>query len=136
MELKVIEDDILRNIQNDFRRQYPFLKLEFYKCSHPECTGCPDSERLSADLPLEEATAFHSPAMIDISAQRTVTEVEHDFLKSLGLSVQVFRHCGTLWLETTATNHWTLEQQNAKGLEYSLPPGQDIPTELDLIDFN
>lgn len=136
MNIKVIEDDILRNIQNDFSKQYPFLKLEFYKCSHPEYVGSPESERLSADLPLEEATAFHCSGMIDISSLRTVAEVEHDFLKRLGLSVQIFRRSGQLWIETTETDHWSLEQQNAKGCEYSMPYKQDPPPDFNLIDFN
>ena len=136
MNIRVIEDDILRNIQNDFSKQYPFLKLEFYKCSHPDGTGSPESERLSAQLPLEEATAFHCPGIIDVSPLRTVAAIEHDFLKLLGLSVQVFRRSGKLWIETTGTDHWSLQEQNAKGREYSLPYKPDAPTDFDLIDFN
>jgi hypothetical protein len=36
-----------------------------------------------------------------------------------GLSVQVFRKSGNVWLETSATDNWTLRQQNNEGAELS-----------------
>ena len=38
-------------------------------------------------------------------------------MKTFGLSAQVFRLSGDVWLETTSTDNWTLEEQNSTGQE-------------------
>jgi hypothetical protein len=45
----------------------------------------------------------------------TVAELEQQFSDVYGLSVQIFRHSGKAWLETTVTDKWTLEKQNEQG---------------------
>jgi hypothetical protein len=42
------------------------------------------------------------------------------------LSVQVFRKSGKNWLETTASDQWSLEKQNAKGLEETTESGTAV----------
>jgi len=37
-----------------------------------------------------------------------------------GLHVQIFRKSGDLWLQTSKTDEWTIEHQNARGLETTL----------------
>ena len=49
----------------------------------------------------------------------SVTELETMFRENFGLYVQVFRRSGKLWLETTATDSWTLTVQNDQGKELS-----------------
>jgi hypothetical protein len=41
--------------------------------------------------------------------------------------VQVSRKSGTLWLETTMTDSWTLGQQNEHGRELSTPATKILP---------
>ncbi len=45
----------------------------------------------------------------------SVSELEQLFLTKYGLNAQVFRRSGNLWLQTSATDHWTLAEQNRKG---------------------
>jgi len=130
MEIKIIEDDIIRNIEQEFRKQYAYLKLQFYKNPHGEGEPSPVKERLNAALPIEEVTMFHTAGKINTSPGRTVAQVEHDFYHFLGLCVQILRQSGDLWIETTGTDQWTLQQQNDKGREHSLPPNQNEPEEF------
>jgi hypothetical protein len=51
----------------------------------------------------------------------TVGELENSLLENFGLNVQVSRRSGTLWLETTMSDKWTLKQQNDHGRELSEP---------------
>ena len=44
----------------------------------------------------------------------TVGDLEQRFQDVYGLSVQVFRKSGKVWLETTVTDNWTLDEQNDK----------------------
>jgi hypothetical protein len=117
MELNIIEDDILVNIQKSFQAEYPCLKLQFYSVPHEAGNASPSCTRLSLALPMEEAAIFHTGGRIDINPARTVAEVERDFYTRLGLCVQILRKAGTIWLETTSTDHWTLAVQQAKGME-------------------
>lgn len=47
----------------------------------------------------------------------TVSELEQHFADVYGLSVQVFRKSGEVWLETTTTDNWSLEKQNQEAID-------------------
>lgn len=135
MEINVIEDDLIRNIQHNFSEQYPFLKLQFYRNPHQPGEASSRREQLSASLPIEEVTMFHTGGKIDIGQDKTVAEVEADFLHRLGLCVQIMRKAGNIWITTTDTDQWTLQQQNDKGRECSRPRTDEMPGDFNLEDF-
>lgn len=60
-----------------------------------------------------------SEATVSIPTAMTVHELEALFQERLGLYIQVFRKSGKVWLETTATDDWTLFKQNLEGRELS-----------------
>lgn len=136
MFLHVIEDDLLTNIDSAFREQYPYLKLAFYKNPHAVGAASKPSEKLLPSMPMEEATIFHTSASIDISPERTVAEVEAEFLHKLGLCIQVARLSGNVYITTTETDHWTLQDQNDHDREHSEPLGEDLPEDFDLQNFD
>ena len=45
----------------------------------------------------------------------TVVDLEQSFSDVFGLGVQIFRKSGKVWLETTVTDGWTLDEQNRQG---------------------
>jgi hypothetical protein len=63
----------------------------------------------------------------------TVTDFENALMDQFGLSAQVFRRSGNLWLETTITDYWTLKQQNEHGREITI--GRNQPDNLDKLDY-
>lgn len=135
MEINVIEDDVLINIKTAFQEHYPYLTLRFYKNPHEEMAASFESERIPLDKPMEEVTMFHTAGRIDISPDRTVADVEHDFFKILGLCVQIFRKSGNVWLETIETDHWTLKQQNEIGKERCNQQPIEEPEDFNLLDL-
>jgi len=64
----------------------------------------------------------------------TVAELEKMITEKYGMNVQVVRRSGNIWLETTMTDDWTLQQQNDHGREITthgtLP--EDAPDDFDL----
>lgn len=136
MKINIIEDDLIVNIQRDFQYYYPYLKLRFYKNPHDEGGGSRENECLDIYTPIEEVTMFHTSGSININPDCTVAELEHDFFHTLGLCVQIYRQSGNIWLETTSTDDWTLQQQNENGKEslHSLP--SERPEDLDIQDVN
>jgi len=116
MQIKI--EDILKisEIQEKFSNIFPFLKLEFFKKS-------PQASPLVVKQPLinvnktlaESRTIFKANAEINITPNMTVSELEKQFSECYGLSTQVFRKSGNIWLVTTVTDKWTLEEQNKQG---------------------
>ena len=115
MEIYISEEAIIGNIQHDFQEVYPFLQLEFYEQPHEIGQSCSPLEKLAPETPIEDIRMMHTFGWIDISRHRTASEIEHDFRRLLGLSVQVMRRSGDMWVQTTTTDFWTLQRLNEEG---------------------
>ena len=115
MEIYISEDATIANIQSDFRDVYPFLALEFYRQPHESGEASPPGEKLSPETAIDDIRIMHPFGWINIDGSRTAAELEHDFRHGMGLNVQVLRHSGNLWLATTQTDDWTLQQLNESG---------------------
>jgi|APTNR8051073442_1049403.scaffolds.fasta_scaffold01422_11 hypothetical protein len=105
----------IRDIQVGFNQLFPHLKLSFYKTEHHAGEGTPRQAELNAELTLEQARTVHSEGELVIDPYMTVAELEEEFARHFGLNAQVFRKSGNLWMQTTATDNWTLGEQNRKG---------------------
>ena|SRR5690606_8341614 len=115
MEIYISEEAIIADIQRAFQEAYPCLKLEFYQQPHEIGQASRIEQRIIPDTPIEDIRMMHTFGWIDISPQRTAADLEHDLRRRFGLSAQVLRRSGSLWLETTRTDHWTLAQLNEAG---------------------
>ncbi|HKH59810.1 MAG TPA: hypothetical protein VKA49_03210 [Flavitalea sp.] len=119
MMLHISQDRSINEVQQDFNRQYPFLKIEFYQ-SNSAFTGSSKRQHLINSLPIAKAGLIRS-GNIELDDLMTVGQLENIFRTEFGLSAQVSRKSGVLWLETTMTDGWTLRQQNEHGKELSEP---------------
>ena len=114
----IINDDVrLSNIKSAFSRQFPGLRIEFYRVPHKDHQGSPKNETLNENLSVGDIREgdFDS-GELHLSDDLTVTAVERLFENKFGLHIQIFRRSNNLWLQTTATDHWTLAVQNGKGV--------------------
>jgi len=102
-------------IQEAFTEVFPYLKLEFFSKGHKH--GGPSPKKLikHAGKTLGECRTIHNDGSITITGTMTVTELEQRFGDVYGLGIQVFRKSGNVWLETTVTDGWTLDEQNKQG---------------------
>lgn len=115
-----ISDKIkLQTVREEFAKQFPFLKLEFYSGSHDANEGSLEADLLDAEKTIGEVRTIHDKGEIELKENMKVTELEKDFFEKYGLNVQVFRKSKDLWLQTTKTDHWTLAEQNHRGKEES-----------------
>jgi len=119
--MKITINDAIKigSVQQAFNAAYPFLKVEFF--SKPHQTGAHEVKNTirAASVTLGECRKLHVDGEIEIVPGMTVKELEQEFMKHYGLFVQVFRKSGKVWLETTVTDNWTLEEQNRQGEEMS-----------------
>ena len=121
MVLELSDDQTIQDIQHEFATEFPFLKLESYPL---RINGNPGGEKtFPSSLSLKQAGLSKS-GRLEIERQMTVLELENSLLQQFGLGVQVWRRSGMIWLQTTMTNNWTLQNQNEHGREISLSVNQ------------
>ena len=106
-------------IQESFTKAFPYLKLEFFAKPHKQGGASPKKIMNHASKTLGECRTIHNSGHIAITGSMNVAELEQRFADVYGLSVQVFRRSGNMWLETTVTDNWTLDKQNAEGESFS-----------------
>ena len=106
-------------IQADFINMFPYLRIEFFSKPHESGGGSPKKMMKHPHKTLGECRTIHKSGSLTITPQMTVAELENHFRDIYGLSVQIFRKSGKVWLETTVTDTWTLEEQNRQGQELS-----------------
>lgn len=134
MKIHIGPTRTIAEIQKDFNTQFPFLKIEFFRYA----LGL-ESRRPAADIvPQHTRIAYIQVPIIEgdleVNDTTIVKDLEKGFREQFRLEVQVFRRSGTVWLETTMTDHWTLKQQNDHGKEISTdrPRVTDIPDDYQL----
>lgn len=123
----------LHQIKAAFHALFPYLKLEFYKHDHQDHETSSKTDHLMADKRISEIVGHDVEVDINVSPGMTAGEFENLFFKATGVGVQVFRNSNGVWLQTSATDDWTLEKQNGKGerseSDYDIEP-------VDISDFD
>lgn len=115
MTLTINDKRKIYAIQEEFNALFPYLKIEFF--SKPHKIGGASAKKLMkpGGKTLGECRTIHNKGKITITPNMTVADLEQNFNDVYGLSVQVFRKSGKVWLETTVTDKWSLEEQNKQG---------------------
>lgn len=133
MELLINDSRTIAEIQKEFSGRFPYLKLEFFDKPYTKNAGSPKTSMYNRDRKIGTCRKVHTDAVITVEENSTVNDLEHDFWNKCGLSVQVFRKSGKLWIETSRTDSWTLKYQNEEGKELSKT--SDLPKEdIDPLD--
>jgi len=117
--MKIIIHDARRivDIQEEFNTVFPYLKLEFFSQGHTISEGSAKKHIINTNETLGKYRSKHNPGEVGIVPEMKVMDIEQLFSDIYGLNVQVFRKSGKVWLETTVTDGWTLEKQNARGAD-------------------
>ena len=122
MELRIEKGNLIKDTQKEFNLAYPFLKIEFFKLPFPEQKRkLLKSEKTTGVEPVSKSEKFLKSGIINIDNKRTAADLEKDFWEICDLSIKLFRKSGSLWIETTLTDNWSLEKQNEEGEFMSAP---------------
>lgn len=105
----------IKDIQEEFIQKFPYLRIQFYQQPHVVGEGSSVREQISEEKTIGNVRQIHNDGDFTINDQMAVGEFEKSFYEKFGLSVQVFRKSGALWMQTTSTDQWTLAEQNRKG---------------------
>ncbi len=115
MKLHIDDTRSIKEIQGEFEKAFPYLKIEFFKKPHEIGEASPITDMLPTETTLGEWRTIHTEGDLIFSKESTVQEVESGFQEKFGISAQVFRKSGAVWLETSATDAWTLDEQSSQG---------------------
>jgi hypothetical protein len=117
MKQEIRDDQTIEEVQEVFHHLFPFLKVDFFerdthglkknKFEKPII----NREKLLGEFRLDKIDGGDLIIAKDIK----VKEFEHYFDSTYSLHAQVFRRSGNVWLETSVTSNWTLEEQNRQG---------------------
>jgi len=119
--MRIADENKLSDIQNAFNSIFPHLQIRFYKKPHADHEGSAAKEEWPNTMNIGEIRSKQSAGELQISKDMKVEELEQLFEDRFGLHVQIFREStGGLWLQTTATDSWTLERQNQRAKELLL----------------
>ena len=118
MKLTITDKKKLSEIQNEFQKAFPYLKIEFYKHLHDEGEGSKKNDTADNTKTIFEIKNEKVDASINVKGDLTVTEFEPAIAEVFKMGAQVFRKSGDIWLQTTATDHLTLDEQNQKAIDW------------------
>lgn len=113
--MKISNDRKIKEIQEEFSKKFPALKIEFYKKPHKVGEGSEATLQLDPDTSIGKIRSESSEEDLTIHGNLKVQTLEEILQKNYGLYAQVFRKSKDIWLQTTATDHWTLAEQNEAG---------------------
>lgn len=101
-------------LQQTFNAEYPYLKIDFLKDSPAKKLSL-KTEKIHPDELVKRAGKLNGTHHLSVNRQRTVSQLKKDLKELFGLTAEVFRKSGNVWIETSLTDDWTLEQQNNEG---------------------
>ena len=134
MQLHIAPNRIISDIQKEFNKMFPFLKIEFFSNKSFSRSNFSAQQIISQSRKIGDTQLTKSHGDIEIAEEMKVRELENIFNDQFNLAVQVFRKSGSIWLETTMTDNWTLQQQNNHGREIST--GKTIINKAEDYDLN
>ena len=117
MSLEISDDHSIVLVQSRFNHYYPFLKVVFFErdmqifVKERSFKPVMDITRMLKEFRIDHNSLFN----IEVKKEMKVNEIETLFEKTYGLRAQIFRKSGNVWLETTVTGNWSLEEQNRQG---------------------
>ena len=130
MKIKISADTKFNDVQEKFTEVFPFLKVEFYQEKYSE-NEVSTKDRIFPDKIISDQVKIFKEGSMDITSSRTVAALEKEFYEKFGITMQVSRKSGNIWIETSKTDDRTLESQNDLGKTMSTDP-VDIMVEDEL----
>lgn len=115
MIIEITNDKKLMEINEEFQRRFPFLKLAFFSSLHGEG----ELSKKDDQVDMREPIGTFAKGEIDwkIDGLMVCGDLEKTFQEKTNLAVQVMRKSGNIWLQTSRTDYLTLAEQNAKARE-------------------
>lgn len=115
MELLLSNEMTIREVNKNFQKKFPYLRLEFYAEDYvPGQTSLWD-DRFPDHTKLGEIIGNFLPTFIQFELSDTVAAFRKRFQDDMGLHVQVFKKTNDVWQDTFQSDYLSLEKENILG---------------------
>ncbi len=112
MYIEINDNTTIRQIQHKLADYYPYLQIKFYRKLHKKYEASQDEDIIYHGKTIGEVKQTHTDAVLEITPVSKVAEIESEFQKRFGLSVQIlFKEKGR-WVQTTGMDDFTLKEVN------------------------
>src|SRR6187399_1878990 len=98
MKLFIEKESTAEQIKKIFTSCYLYLKIELY-------------QKLPLNFSMDQFLKKTGKGIVNMDNDVTVAELENQFT-NIGVNAEIFRRSGNVWVETSLTSNWTLQQQN------------------------
>ncbi|MGM0477867.1 MAG: hypothetical protein ACQERC_01500 [Bacteroidota bacterium] len=108
-----IDDDFmtLQEIKDQFSARFPHLKIEFFERAHRSGEGSTEKHKIDPAFRLRDIRKEGIIDTISVHGNLKTRTLESQFAELYGAHVQVYKKQGDTWIQTTATDDWTLAEQ-------------------------
>ena len=107
----------IKDIQIEFNHTYPYLWIEFYYKSSSDLNLLFVKNKINAEKKVLNLCTSSTLKYLNISENSTVGELKKEIATKMGLTGQLLRKAGSLWITTSLTEDWSLLQQNYEGAQ-------------------
>lgn len=115
MHIEINDTTTIRSIQETFSNFYPYLQIHFYRNPHQVYGLSDDSDQIYAGKTIGEVKQTHLSSLLEILPVSKVSDIEKEFLKRLGLSVQILVKQKNKWEQTAGMDDFTIKELNELG---------------------
>ncbi len=115
MNITIEDNRKILDIQEEFNKQFPFLRIGFLSTPKLQNRSAIHKIVHYTNLTIGECRSIHNTGQISIEGLMTVTELQKQFKETYGLNIQLLRKSVNVWLDTSVTDSWTLIEQNQQG---------------------
>ncbi len=121
MTIKIASNILLEEVQKDFSEFFPYLRLRFLPNTKLPVGQQPVRQNMvnRPGMKFGDLNNKIAEGSVELNDSITVRALENIFKTKFGVTVQVLRKSGNIWMEASITGNWTLGQQNEHGREIS-----------------
>jgi len=118
MKINIDKESLIGDIQKQFTAHYSFLKIQFHKKRSSDKRFIREEPAAPCEL-FRNLSGTDKTGIVNINCKRSIADVENEFKNKYGVDAEILRKSGTLWIETSLTDDWSLEKQNKEGEQIS-----------------
>lgn len=115
MILHITDQRMLREIQLDFSKQFPYLRIEFFMPPHSHHTSAIQPSKINPYIRAGGIRKKHIAHAVNIFPDTSAKEFEQMMRDDFHADVQVYHYTKAGWLQTDTTDLATLNELNDQG---------------------
>lgn len=115
MIINITPHTTVRQVQLQFGKAFPFLKIEFADAPHEFMEASRKVHWYAKSFLVHTIAKKKVSAHISIQPWSKTGAVESEFQSKLGISAKIFRRQAYSWIQTAGTDMLSLDEQNEIG---------------------